>query len=79
MGNVHIGHDPVVVTQACRTIVLGSAAINRAIFANRIAITNFQPGLLACVLLVLGFVTNGENLAYRVLLAKKCGHIDNYV
>ena len=56
--NVHIGHDPVVITYRRLTIALHCAATDCAKLANRIAVPDSQRGWLSCVLFVLRIVAD---------------------
>ena len=53
MGDVHISHDPIIVTDACHAGILGCAQIEGNKFADGIAVTDFQPGWLTSVFFVL--------------------------
>src|SRR5450759_1312539 len=62
VGNMHVGHDPIVVTYARDTGILHRAGIEGAEFANSVVITYLQTRRLTCIFLVLG------NSSYRIKL-----------
>jgi hypothetical protein len=64
---MHISHDPVVVAQTRDAGILRRAAIERAEFANRVAITDLEPGRLTCVFLVLRRFAERHELEYAVV------------
>ena len=53
MRDMHIGHDPVIVTQPGNPLILDSTAVYSHELADGIAVTDFQPGRLARVFLAL--------------------------
>ncbi len=54
MGNVHVGHDPVVVADAGEALVLSRAAVDRDALTKGVAIADLKSGRFAPIFLVLG-------------------------
>ena len=54
MGNMNVRHDPVVITQPGNALILCRTAVDSDKFTNGIAITYFQAGRFATVLLAWG-------------------------
>jgi hypothetical protein len=69
VGDVHVGHDPVVVPKAGDAEVLHRAAVDGAALADRVAVADLHPGGLAGVFLVLRFVADGCKLEDAVVAA----------
>ncbi len=69
VGHVHVGHDPVVVADAGQAAVLHRAGGEAAELANRVAVTDLEPGGLGGVLLVLGLGADGAELEDPVVAA----------
>jgi hypothetical protein len=51
--DVNIGHDPVIVADDCRAFADLCAAIDRAVLADNVSVTDNQFGRLAAVFLIL--------------------------
>jgi len=79
VGNMHIRHDPVVITQNGLTFVLRRTATNRAVFANRVSITDDQSGWLTSIFLILWVVTDRCELVDMIVFADNGGAIDHNV
>ncbi len=77
--DVHVGHDPVVVTHDRFTPVLGRAAAERAEFADRIAVADHEARRLAGVFLVLRIVADRGELVDAVVLADTRRPVDDDV
>ena len=69
VGEMHVGHDPVVVAQARHAGVLRGAAVERAEFADGVAVADFQPRRLARVFLVLRHLAQRAELENPVVAA----------
>lgn len=70
VGDVDIGHDPIVVTQAGHATVLYRAGVESAVFADRVVVANFQAGRFAGVFLVLRFTTDGVKAEDAIAFSK---------
>ncbi len=79
MGNMNVGHDPVVITQPGNALILRRAAIDSDKFTNGIAITYLQAGRLAAVLLVLGSSTDRGKLVDVAIPANAGMTRDNHM
>ena len=77
--NVHIGHDPVVITDNRDAFVLGRAATNRDKFMDGISIANFETCRFTGVLLVLRIIANLRKLVDAILFADRRRPVDNNV
>jgi hypothetical protein len=75
--DMHVSHNPVVITDRSQAFVLHGATTDRTEFANRIVITDFKPGWLVAILFVLRIITYRRELVYVVVLADFGGTIDN--
>ena len=74
MGNMDIGHYPVVITDTCKSAAGIGPPIYRAIFADRIPVSDFQPRIVFTVIFfILGIITQGGELEDPVLLADDRG------
>ncbi len=58
MGNMHIRHDPIVVTDTGYATTLGRATIDRDKLTNGIIVANFQPSRFARVFFILWRTTD---------------------
>ena len=58
MGDVNIGHDPVVVADRGYALILRRPTADRTELPNRVAIADLQAGGLTLVLLILRIITN---------------------
>ena len=63
---MHVRHDPVVVADAGDADILGGAAVDRDIFADRIAVSDLNRGGLVSIFLVLRRSANGRELVDAV-------------
>ena len=79
MRDVHIGHDPVVVTDDRIADVLGRAAAERAKLADRVAVADDQAGRFVRVFLVLRIVTDRRELVDMIVLADFRRTVDDHV
>ena len=59
VGDMHIGHDPVVITDVGNALVLHRATTDGAVLADHIAIADLQASILALEFLVLGITADG--------------------
>src|SRR5690606_20925995 len=59
MGDMHIGHDPVVVAEPRHAYVLGGAGIDGDIFAHHVAVADFKARGFARIFFVLGHAPYG--------------------
>ena len=71
VGYVHIGHNPVVVTDRGDTAILNGAPTDRAPFSERVAVANDKAGRLTGVLLVLRLVADRRELVDVVVFANR--------
>ena len=69
MCNVHIRHDPIVVTQLRNAIVLSRTGMNRGELPNGITIANLQAGWFTAVLHVLWRATDGRKMSNGIFNA----------
>ena len=60
--NMHIGHDPVVITNPSNSLILRSTRMNGCELPNRISVTNDELGRLTAVFHVLRFATDGRKV-----------------
>lgn len=79
MCNMHIGHDPVVITQDGLALTLNRAATDRAEFTNRIAITYSESGPLTRIFLILWIITDRRKLIDVIAIADRCRTTDDDV
>ena len=77
MGEMDIGHDPVVVADTRHARILRSAQIESAEFAYGIAVANFQPGRLSRIFLVLRNFSQGVELENMIIAADKGMPVNN--
>src|SRR5690242_1821140 len=77
--DVHVGQQPVVVTDAGDTATLAGAAVDRDELADQVAIADHQFGALAGKLLVLRGTTDRGELADPVVAADPGGTLDYHV
>ena len=71
VGDVHVGHDPVVVAHARYAGIAGRADVERAELTNGVAVTNDQLAGLARVLLVLRNRAQRVELKNAVVIANR--------
>ncbi len=69
VGDVAIGHDPIVVTEGGESATIAAASVDGHRLSNGVVITDHQLGALATVLFVLGLCANGGKLEDPVALA----------
>jgi hypothetical protein len=67
--NVHISHDPIVITQLRNAIVLRRTGVNRSELANGIAITDLQAGWFTAVFHVLWRAADGYEMGNGIFNA----------
>ena len=77
VGDVHRGHDPVVIAQSRASAVLYGSRVDRAELADRVAVANFQSSGLAGVFLVLRSAANGIMRIDAVVLPDRCMPFDH--
>ena len=77
--DMHVRHNPVVVTENRLTLVLGGTAADRAKFADRIPVTDRERGRLVRILLVLRIVSHRRKLINMIIVANLCGPVDHDV
>jgi hypothetical protein len=68
MGQMHIGHDPVIRAKPGHSDVLRRTAVERAEFTNGIAISDLESCRFACVLFILGHLPDGAKLKNPVAI-----------
>src|SRR5690606_14575783 len=69
MGNVYIGHDPVVVAYPGYADVLRRAGVDGDVFADHIAVADFQPGRLTLVFFILRHTPDGAKPIEDIIFA----------
>ena len=79
MSDMGIGHDPVVVADERDARILDRPAIDRRVLANRIAIADLEPGILAVVFLVLRVVANRRERKDVVIATDRRRPLDDHV
>ncbi len=77
VSDVRVRHEQVVAAYASDAVVMGGSAIDRAVLAKHIAVTDFQPRRLALVLLVLGRIADRGELEDPVVGADRGGAVDD--
>jgi hypothetical protein len=71
MSDMHVGHEKIVATDARNAVALNRAPIDRAIFANDIAVTDLQARRRPAVTKVLGGVTDRAELIDLIVLSNR--------
>ena len=79
MPDVRAGHEQVVVGDARHQLVLGRAAVDRAVLAERVAVADLQARRLAAILQVLRRRTDRGELEDAVLAADRGRALDHDV
>ena len=77
MRDMHVGHDPVVVTQDRMSVVLDCTAADRAELPDRVAIADRQSRRLIGVLLILRIVADGRKLVDAIVAPYRCRSVDH--
>ena len=77
MRNVHISHDPIVITNAGDALILRCTRMNSSELTNRIAITNNELGRLATVFHILGGATDGSEVCKNILFTNRGVTLDH--
>jgi len=67
VGNVSIGHHPIVVAKSSNTNILGSPNVDSAEFPDGIVVADLESSWLAAILLVLGNFANGRKLKNAIV------------
>jgi hypothetical protein len=67
--NMHICHDPIVITQPRNAIVLRRTSVNGGELSNGIAITDLQAGWFTALFHVLWRATNGSKMGNGIFSA----------
>src|SRR5690625_3670170 len=67
MGNVHVGHNPVVTANAGHAHILHGAGVDRHIFAYCIIITDLQSGGFSSVFFVLWNTPDGAKSVKQII------------
>ena len=68
MGNMNIGHDPVIVTNAGNTLILRCTRMYRCELTNGVSISNDQLGWLAAILHILWWTANRRKMCKIIFL-----------
>src|SRR5690625_451803 len=77
MGDVHVGHNPVVATNPSHAHILHGAGIDRHIFSYCIIITDLQSGRLTIVFFVLRNTSNGAKSIKQIIFTDGSMTINN--
>src|SRR5699024_6599635 len=76
MGNMHIGHNPVVIANTGNPYILDCARVNGDILSYGIIVANFQSCGFASIFFVLGNIANRTKSVKLVVLADICTSIN---
>ena len=79
MSNVHISHDPIVITNFCNALILNRACVQRSELTNHIAITNDQLSWLTAILHILRGTTYRSKVTNLVFLTNGRATFNNSV
>src|SRR5882762_4024078 len=79
MRDMHVGHDPVVAADARDSRILHGAAAESAVFADGVAITDFERSLFTGVFLVLGRSAERAESVNAVLSSYAGSPLDHHV
>src|SRR3989338_1658806 len=79
MCHMHIGHDPVVVTDAGDANILSGAGVERAKFADRVVVAYLQARRLPGIFLVLRDGSQGTELENAVAFSDAGVSLDHYM
>ena len=79
VGDVHVGHDPVVVADPGYAASLRGAAVEGAVFADDVAVTDLQCAVFARIFFILRRLAEGGELEYLVVPADARGAVYNDV
>ncbi len=79
MGYMSISHEKIVVSDTRGKRILYGSPVDSGEFADYVAVTDFETGLLSCILHVLRNLPNGGELEYAVVPSDSCRPINYYM
>src|SRR5665647_1574787 len=79
MRQMHISHDPVVITQARHADILSSTQVEGAEFAYGVVVADFQPCRFIRIFLVLRYFTQRTKLKNTIVSADARMPVDHHM